>query len=130
RASARIVAQRLKLAAEMMRTDAGLHADQAGWDIGKPCFHLAARPLLTQHNCAAIIEADDVERVLANIDADYRNRSPCCRRHGVLLVSGAPGQLIAGGAGARPDHSISGLHLRSNQSWERDSRAQPTVERC
>ncbi len=38
------------------------------------------------------------------------------RSHSVLLLRtlraprlGAPGQLIAGGAGARPDHSISGL---------------------
>jgi hypothetical protein len=27
-----------------------------------------------------------VERVLTDIDADYGNRSMCCRRHGVLLV--------------------------------------------
>src|SRR5262245_48924834 len=57
----RIVAQRLKLATEMMRSDAGLHADQARWHVGKPCLHLAARPLLAKHNGAAIIEADDVE---------------------------------------------------------------------
>ena len=27
-----------------------------------------------------------MERVLTDIDADYGNRSPCCRKHGVLLV--------------------------------------------
>jgi hypothetical protein len=31
---------------EMMRADAGLHSDQARWQVGAPCFHLAARPLL------------------------------------------------------------------------------------
>jgi hydrophobic/amphiphilic exporter-1 (mainly G- bacteria), HAE1 family len=38
-----------------------LHADQARWHIGQPRFDLAARPLLPQHDCAALIEADDVE---------------------------------------------------------------------
>src|SRR5262249_9111140 len=82
----RIVAQRLKLATEMMRSDAGLHADQTRWHVGKPCLHLAARPLLAKHNGAAIIEADDVERILTDINADYGSRSLRCRRHGVLLV--------------------------------------------
>ena len=63
-----------------------LHADQAGWHIGKPYLYLATRPLLTQHNCAAIIQADDVERVLTDIDADYGNCSLSCRSHGVPLV--------------------------------------------
>jgi hypothetical protein len=31
-----------------------------------------------------------VERVLTDIDADYGNRSPCSRRHGVLLVLTPP----------------------------------------
>ena len=30
--------------------DAGLHADQAGRQVGEPRFHLAARPLLPQHD--------------------------------------------------------------------------------
>jgi hypothetical protein len=29
------------------------------------------RPLLSQHNRTAMIERDDVKRVLADIDADY-----------------------------------------------------------
>lgn len=47
--------------AEMMRPNAGFHADQARWDIGKPCLHLGARPLLAKHHGTAIIEANDVE---------------------------------------------------------------------
>ena len=41
-----IVAKRLKLATEMMGTDAGFHPDPAGRQIGEPRFHLAARPFL------------------------------------------------------------------------------------
>ena len=55
----------------MMRTDTGLHADQAGRHVGKPRLDLTARPLLAQHDRAALVEADDVERVLADVDADH-----------------------------------------------------------
>jgi hypothetical protein len=51
----------------MMRADTGLHADQTGWHIDKPCFHLAPRPPLPQHDCATLIETDDVKRVLPDI---------------------------------------------------------------
>ena len=61
--------------------------------IGEPRFHLATRPLLPQHDGAARIVADDVERVLADIDADHGDRGIGCLRHGVLLVFGAPCQL-------------------------------------
>src|SRR5262249_17306213 len=71
RHQAGIVAKRLQFATEMMGTDAGLHADQAGRQVGEPRFHLAARPLLPQHDCAALVVAHDVERVLADIDADH-----------------------------------------------------------
>src|SRR5580693_8991157 len=84
---------RPELATKVMRTDAGLHADQTRRHIGEPCFNLATRPLLTQHDCTAAIEADAVERVLPDIDTDHGNRSLCCRWHGVLLVFGAPCQL-------------------------------------
>ena len=81
-----IVPKCFKLATQMMRPNASLHPDQARRHVGKARFHLAARPLLAQHNCAAIIKPDDVERVLADIDTDHGNRSLCCRWHGVLLV--------------------------------------------
>jgi hypothetical protein len=54
---------------------------------------LATRPLLPQHDRAALIKANDVEGVLANIDADYGDHGFECLRHGVLLVFGAPCQL-------------------------------------
>jgi hypothetical protein len=61
--------------------------------IGEPRFHLATRPLLPQHDGAARILAHDVERVLADIDADHGDRGIGRLRHGVLLVFGAPCQL-------------------------------------
>ena len=90
-----IVTKRLKLATEMMRANAGFHADQARSHVGQPSIDLATRPLLTQPNCTALIETYDVERVLADIDADDGNRAVETLRHGVLLVAGAPGQLLS-----------------------------------
>src|SRR5262245_8599257 len=99
--------QRLELATEMMRTNAGFHADQARGHIGKACFDLATRPLLAQRDCATTIEPNDVET------SSYRYQCRLRQSHSVLSQPsrapclGAPGQLIAGGAGARPDHPIS-----------------------
>src|SRR5580704_1007732 len=85
--------KRPELATKVMRTDAGLHADQPRRHIGEPCFNLATRPLLTQHDCTTAIEADDVEGVLADIDTNYGNRVVEIVGHSVLLVFGAPCQL-------------------------------------
>jgi len=41
--------------------------------VGQPCFDLTTRPPLTKHNGTAPIQADDVKRVLADIDAGYRD---------------------------------------------------------
>src|SRR5216684_5535346 len=70
---------------------------------------------LPQHDRSALIETHNVERVLADIDANHRDRSIEFLRHGVLLALVAPmPALLAGGAGARPDHSITGLR---GTSW-------------
>jgi hypothetical protein len=66
-----------------MRARTGLHADQAGRHVGKPNFYLATRPLLPQHDCATPIEADDVERVLADIDTDHGGHTVKLLSHGV-----------------------------------------------
>jgi hypothetical protein len=47
---------------------------------------------LSQHDRAAPIQPDNMERVLADIDPDYGDRGLECLSHGVLLVFGAPGQ--------------------------------------
>ena len=65
------MAKRLKFPTEMMRADAGFHPDQARLHIGEARFHLAARPFLPQHERTTPILADDVERVLADIDSDH-----------------------------------------------------------
>ena len=79
--------KRPELATKVMRTHAGLHADQARRHIGKPCFDPAMRPLLTQHDCTAAVEADDVERVLADIDTDYGKCVVEIVRHSVLSLA-------------------------------------------
>ena len=105
--------KRCEFAAQVMCADAGFHADQARRYIGEPRLHLATRPFLPEHDGAAHIVAHDVERVLANIDADHGACALELLGHGVLLVFGAPSQhSIAGRAGARPDHPIIGHYAR------------------
>jgi hypothetical protein len=53
---------------------------------------------LTQHDGTTLIVTDNMERVLADIDANHGNCGVECLRHSVLLVFGAPSQhSIAGG---------------------------------
>jgi hypothetical protein len=110
----------------MMRTDAGLHADQARGHIGKACFHLTTRPLLPQHDCATTIEPNDVERVLTDINADYGNRTLCCRSHGVLLVLAPLASLsLAGQEHGRtiplPDSRLLGFAERNLRNIQPES---------
>jgi hypothetical protein len=126
------MSKRLELATEVMGPHAGLHPDQTGRHIGEARFNLATRPLLSQHNGAPPILANDVERILPDIDADYGDRALQCLCHGVLLVFGVPASLIAGGAGARPDHPINGrcaldsattgFHLATGRAIRRETR--------
>src|ERR1700739_1394328 len=80
----------------MMCADAGLHPDQARWQVGKSRLDLATRPFLPKHDCTTLIVSHDVERVLANIDADHGD---CAvgglLRHGVLLGFAAPSHLLS-----------------------------------
>lgn len=100
---------RCEFAAQVMGADAGFHANQARWYIGQPRFYLAMRPLLPQYDGATRIVAYDMERVLADIDANHGDRGIGYLRHGVLRLFGAPCQLrLLVGAGARPDHPING----------------------
>jgi CheY-like chemotaxis protein len=50
----------------------------------------------------------DYECVFADINADHGNCAVEALGHGVLLCLWRPLPDVAGGAGARPDHSISG----------------------
>src|SRR5579863_2555486 len=108
RHQAGIVTKAIELAAEMMRADAGFHADEARRYVGKARFHLTTRPLLPQHDGTTLIVADNMKRVLADIDTDHGDCALELLGHGALLVFGTPSQhSIASGAGARPDHPIS-----------------------
>jgi hypothetical protein len=51
-------------------------AAQVILQIGKPRVHLATRPLLPEHDGATRIVAYDVERVLADINADHGDAAP------------------------------------------------------
>src|SRR5262244_1979654 len=76
----------------MMRAHAGLHADQAWRQVGKSRFDLATRPFLPEHDRTTPIVPYNVERVLADIDADHGDCAGRFLGHGVLLF-GAPNQL-------------------------------------
>ncbi len=87
RVAPRVVTKRLKLPTEMMR--ALTHASvpiKHGAIFGQPRFDLATRPLLPQRDRTPSIKPDDVERVLADINADKGNHAAEVLRHGVLLV--------------------------------------------
>src|ERR1700741_5651888 len=79
----------------MMCADAGLHPDQARWQVSKSRLDLATRPFLSKHDRTTLIVSHDVERVLSNIDADHGDFAVGLLRHGVLLVFAAPGQLLS-----------------------------------
>ncbi len=90
-----VMAKAIQLAAEMMRADAGLHADQAGRHVCKPSFNLTARPFLPRDDRAALVEADDMERVLADIDADDGDLIEGRVGHGRAPSIAAPFQLCS-----------------------------------
>jgi hypothetical protein len=57
----------------MMRANAGFHSDQAWWHSRQSGFNLPTRPFLPQNNRAPLVEANNMKRVLADIDADRRD---------------------------------------------------------
>ncbi len=85
-----IVTKRCEFAAQVMGADAGLHPDQARWQVGKSRLDLATRPFLPKHDRTTMIVSHDVERVLANIDADHGDFAVGLLRHGVLSSSSLP----------------------------------------
>jgi hypothetical protein len=52
-----------------------LHSDSTWRQIGESGLHLATRPFLPPNDGTALILANDVERVLTDIDVDYGGRS-------------------------------------------------------
>ena len=76
-----------KLPCDVMRGDAGFHANETRRQIGEPRFDLATRPFLTKDNCTTLVQADRLEGILANTDADYGNRRAGFLGQGVLWLS-------------------------------------------
>jgi hypothetical protein len=73
-----IVSKRGELAGDVMRAATGFHADQAARNVGKPALKLSARALQLQNDRPALIEADKMETILAEIDADRADGSGLC----------------------------------------------------
>src|SRR5258708_30503157 len=88
-----------------MRADAGLHAAPTHRQIGESGFHLATRPLLPQHDGTALILANDVERVFADIDTDYGGRKVKSLWYSGLLVFCRPPRLRCWWGGGAPGPS-------------------------
>src|SRR5262249_17423834 len=63
---------------DVMRSRAGFHPDQAAWNVGEPALELSARALQLQNDRSALIEADKVEAILAEVDADRAHGGGCC----------------------------------------------------
>ena len=63
----RIMAKLHQPAAQMVRANAGLHADQAGRQISKAVLKLAARNLGLQDDGAALVKAYQVKDILAEV---------------------------------------------------------------
>jgi hypothetical protein len=56
-----------------------------GGRLARSALDLAARPLLPQDDAAIAVMADNVEKVLPDIDTEDCALGACCLGHGVLL---------------------------------------------
>ena len=78
-----------------MCADAGLHANEARWLLARRVSTWPRDHFWRSTIRAALIVAYDMERVLADIDAEDGNGSWDGLGHGVLLVVSAPCQLLS-----------------------------------
>jgi hypothetical protein len=74
--------QRLEPPAQVMRTHTGFHADEAGRQVGESGFELPPGELKAQDDGADLVEADEVESVLADVDAKDGDGLIGLARHG------------------------------------------------
>src|SRR3974377_2465382 len=92
-----------------MRPHASFDSDQAPRHIGEPGCDPAPGNLLPQNDCPLVVEADQMQGVLACIDANgVCDCSGCLMGHSdLLLVLLSPRSFSERfGAGARPVHPI------------------------
>src|SRR6478672_11712002 len=102
-----IMTERKQLASNIVRRHAGLDTNQARRNIRKPGPNPAAAKLLTQNNRPPVIQPDQMQRVLACINAncagDYSVR---LLRHGhAPRASEPPSKTVRGESTAGPSHS-------------------------
>jgi hypothetical protein len=87
------MAKAIELEAEIVRANAGFHSDQAWRHIGKSGLNLTTRPFLPQNDRTSLVEANNMKRVLADIDADHGNltgfmlRAVPCRIFGRSILN-------------------------------------------
>nr|WP_052954763.1 hypothetical protein [Microvirga vignae] len=84
------MAKRQQLTAEMVRANAGFHADQADRHVGQPRLNLSPRELQAQDNRTAGIQAHEAKAVLADVDAKGGNWRKLSIGHGPDPYAGAP----------------------------------------
>jgi hypothetical protein len=65
-----VVTKSFELSADMVGAGTGFHADQTARNIGKAPLKLLPRGLQLQNDVPALIEADQVKRILADIDTN------------------------------------------------------------
>jgi len=70
----RIMTRSCELSADVVCAGAGLHPNLTARKIGKPPFKLFSRCLQLENDRSVLIEAHQVEDVLADIDADCDDR--------------------------------------------------------
>src|ERR1700757_2334262 len=85
-----------------------LYPDQACRHIREPRHNFAAGHLLTLHDLSSGVEANQVQCVLAGIDTNGDDCGVKLAWHDLFLLLIAPTSMLAGLAGARPVHPISG----------------------
>ncbi len=92
-----IVTKSRKLSCDKMRAGTGFHPDQAARDIAEPASKLMTGYLLLQNNRTALVEPDQMERVLADVDADRADGFRCVLRcaHRMLLSFAPPSRRPA-----------------------------------
>src|SRR5262245_10520429 len=73
-----IVSKRGELASDVMRARTRFHADQAARNVGKPALKLSARAFELQNDRPALIEANKMETILTEIDADRADGDEWC----------------------------------------------------
>src|SRR5215831_21391935 len=117
-----IMAKRGKLASNIVRRHSRFNANEAGWQVRKPQCDASARDLLSQHDGAARIEADQVKGVLAHIYSDGGH----CVKSGRAGHGGAPFltsprrtlKTVGGGSAAGPSHSRKRRHGSLTSAFE------------